>query len=229
MINATMPPPPRNYEQEVKVPGEAFLASTPSPKSHQWREHRYWREIHQDLYDSLHGICSYCASFTPRKKGEDANLDHTSIDHFIPKSQNHELAYEWSNFRLCRARLNNRKGDFTDVVDPYEIQNGHFKLNFQNFYIFADPSLPESEKSIITGSISRLELNNDDSYVNERARVIYSYSGSMMTFEAVGKFYPFIASEILAQDFDRNYLPAFRLALANPRIRDLLAQQGLIQ
>src|SRR5438128_10978898 len=106
MIHVTMPAPPAHYVPDVQRPGEAFIRATPSPPAAQWSAHRYWQLIHDDLYNGLRGICSYCASWSPRRS---ANDDHTSIDHYVPKNRVPRRAYAWTNFRLCRERLNHRK------------------------------------------------------------------------------------------------------------------------
>lgn len=227
MIRVQVPLPPPTYETQVRVPGQAFLTANPAPTRTDWQRHRYWRHIHSDLYEQVHGICSYCASFTPRRRSP-ASVDHTSIDHFVPKSRNSALAYEWANFRLCRARLNNRKADFDDVLDPYMIQDGWFRLSFMTFALSPNPTLPEERQREVRNSIARLELNSDDSYVNERARVIYSYADSKLSFAELTKRYPFIAAELASQDFDLVYLPHFKLVLANPRSRGALIRQGLM-
>lgn len=227
MINVIAPLPPAHYHAQVRVPGLAFLAGTPQPTRHDWSVHRYWKEVHEDLYLSLGGICSYCATFTPRRRGT-SGVDHTSIDHFIPKAKNHALAYEWSNFRLCRARLNNRKDNFQDVTDPYLISTGEFCLDFFNFSIYPKASLTVQKKNEIAQCLTRLELNTDDLYVNERARAVYSYVENKLSSQDLKKFFPFIASEMDSQEFDKNFLPTYVKALSSPKLRAALLAQGVL-
>jgi len=227
MISVPAPQPPGNYEADVRIPGTAFLAVHPHPSAEDWKGHRHWKAVHSYLYAEMHGICVYCASFTPRRSSR-TSIDHTSIDHFVPKGRNPALAFEWTNFRLCRARLNNRKGDFEDVIDPYLIQNGWFRLNFTTFALYPDSNLPLQIQQQIANSISRLGLNDDDAYVNERARVIYRYADAKLPYADIQRRYPFIASEMQAQNFDAAILPRFQIALANPRLRGVLVTQGWI-
>jgi hypothetical protein len=227
MINVSAPPIPEDFDLKVRTPGLQFLAQNPNPTKSDWKIHRYWKESHQHLYDSLGGICSYCAAFTPKRKTT-SGVDHTSVDHFIPKSKNSALAYEWSNYRLCRAKLNNKKGDYEDVIDPYLIDNGKFKLDFTRFHITHSPEVSAEEEVQIRATIARLGLNEDDSYVNERTRVIYSYSDGKMPLEWINRYYPFIGKEIVSQDFDSKFLPQFKRALANEKIKAALVSQGMI-
>jgi hypothetical protein len=212
MIPVSLPSPPAHYQSRVREPGLLFLAATPNPTSDEWGQHRYWQRIHGYLYNRHKGICVYCASWTPhpRRRG----VDHTSIDHFVPKSKDPALAYEWSNFRMVRAKLNNRKDSFEDVLDPCTLQPGWFRLNFTTFLLEADAALPARERMQVAATIQRLLLNGDPAYVNERARVVYRYAAGNMSFFDVEKFYPFIASEMLSTNFDLVFKPSIVAVLA---------------
>lgn len=207
MIQVTLPAPPANYLGEVKAPGETFLLSTPSPIAKDWRQHDYWRKIHKPLYKKLRGVCVYCASWTPRRSRSQIGIDSTSIDHFVPKSIEPNKAYEWSNFRLSRTRLNIRKGSHTDVIDPCVISDGWFILDFTTFLIKPAPSLSNDIVATITATINRLKLNDDNDYVNERIGIIRNYTLGKMTFLQLQEKYPFIAQQIRDQDFDRHFKP----------------------
>ncbi len=212
MIPVTLPAPPAHYVTRVRQPGMLFLAATPNPTSAEWNQHRYWQNIHEDLYRWHKGVCVYCASWTPhpRRRG----VDHTSIDHFVPKSKNLPLAYEWSNFRMVRSKLNNRKDYFEDVLDPCTLQPGWFRLDFTTFFLEPDAALPAKAQSQVAATIQRLLLNGDSAYVNERARVIYRYTAGRITFADIQRLYPFIASEMQAKNFDVVYKPSVVTALA---------------
>jgi len=205
MIKAEMSPPPLNYESEVNRPGKAFLRNNPNPTKRDWKSHRYWSKIHDYLYSEHNGICLYCASWTPRKK-QPNTLDNTSIDHFIPKTSDAQLAYEWSNFRLCRSRLNNYKSDFQDVLDPCSVSNDWFHLDFTSFLIKPSPHVADiSLKQNIVDTISRLHLNTDNDYVTERIQVIKEYSSDNLNLNILQEKFPFIASQMRVQNVDRTY------------------------
>ena len=213
MIPVSLPAPPAHYQTGVQQPGSAFLTAIPNPTNDECNRHRYWQRIHQDLYNWHHGVCVYCASWTPHPR-QRGGIDHTSIDHFVPKSQNRQLAYEWSNFRMVRSKLNNRKDSFQDVLDPCTLQPGWFRLNFTTFFLEPDSALPRQARLQVSSTIRRLLLNGDSAYVNERARAIYRYSAGNMTFGDVQRLYPFIASEMQAQKFDLVFKPSVAAVLA---------------
>jgi hypothetical protein len=210
MIQVALPSPPVNYESEVNIPGKAFLRNTSDPTKRDWKNHRYWYRIHDYLYNEHNGICLYCASWTPRRQQSNA-FDHTSIDHFIPKTSNAQLAYEWSNFRLCRSRLNNYKSDFQDVLDPCLVSNYWFYLDFTSFLIKSSPHVADiSLKQDIIGTINRLRLNTDNDYVNERIQAIREYSSNNLSLNILKEKFPFIADQMRIQNFDQNYKDRLR-------------------
>ena len=213
MIRVSLPASPAHYVSTVRQPGLAFLAATPHPTRDDWQRHRYWSEIHGYLYREHQGVCGYCASWTPRRPRK-GGPDHTSIDHFIPKSRDPQRAYEWENFRLARAKLNNRKADFEDVVDPCGIQAGWFQLSFSTFLIRPAADLPFVTQQRIRDTIARLELNSDPAYINERARVAYRYAAGKFPFNDLERLYPFVAAEMTAQHFDAVLKPSFLTVLA---------------
>ena len=206
MIHVNLPSPPANYESEVNLPGKAFLKNTPNPTKKDWKKHRYWSKIHDYLYDKHNGVCLYCASWTPRRRQQSPLLDHTSIDHFIPKTSDARFAYEWSNFRLCRSRLNNYKANFQDVLDPCFVSDDWFHLDFSSFLIRPSPHLADADlRQSVIDTVRRLRLNTDNDYVNERIQVVKEYSSGNLSLNTLKEKFPFIAYQMGIQNFDENY------------------------
>jgi len=200
MIRIAAVPPAPNYEFSVRHPGSQFLALSPSPSSAQFRQHNYWSRIHQYLYDSYSGICSYCASWIPRATHL-ASDHHSSVDHFLPKSHYPELAYQWTNFRISRKDINENKGDDCEIVDQFYIENGWFELDFLSCRIKASPQAHPILRQRIQHTIQILQLN-EVPLIDERTQVIGNYAHDRMPFADLDRFYPFIAREVARQNFD---------------------------
>ena len=200
MIPVTPAPEPPGFNAQVRVPGNLFLAPHPQPTSNQWRHHDYWRSALTDLHTAYRGICSYCSSSTPRSPS--GAQEGSSVDHFVPKSVVPSQAYEWGNFRLSRPSLNNYKDDNQDVLDPFTLQPGWFHLNFTTFLIQPNPAILLADRARVSATISRLRLNADSRYVNERLQIVRAYCLGSATFDQLLRTYPFIASEMTRQDFD---------------------------
>ena len=163
---------PIDFNNKVRQPGAAFLHTTPHPSAAAWRRHDYWRRAIDDLRLAYHNICSYSGSWTKTNVGGTSTLQDSSVDHFIPKSSTPAQAYKWANFRLSRARLNNRKDNNNDVLDPFTLPGRWFTLDFRSFLISPNHALSGSEKRRVQKTIDRLGLNTDNDYVQERVEVV---------------------------------------------------------
>lgn len=216
LIVVAVSPAPAHYAARVRDRGARFLARTPNPRQTDWKRHAYWRDIHDDLYQLHVGICMYCASWTPRRLGN-SGTEHTSVDHFVPKSVDPPRAYAWDNFRLCRSRLNRRKSNFQDVLDPFIVNNDWFTLQFTTFLIVPTEGLARELATRVEASIDRLQLNADTDYVNERIGAVREYSLGKVTLARLRSKYPFIAEQMQRQDFDRVFKNRFETYFGAPR------------
>ena len=144
------------------------------------------------------------------RSGQRSGPEDGTVDHFIPKSYDPEQAYEWSNYRLSRRRMNERKGNHDDVLDPFSLAVGWFKIDFRTFQLLPNSTLSEIERSRIIAAIERLGLNSDNDYVNERIGAIREYCLGYATITQLERKYPFLADEMIDQGFDRYYLPQMR-------------------
>ncbi len=218
LIKLTPVAEPLDFNGKVRVPGTAFLIRTPNPNHQQWRRNDYWRLALGDLFGAYNGICAYCSSWTFRTDRTTRPQDGT-VDHFVPKSVVPVQAYEWVNFRLCRRRLNERKGNNRDVLDPFTIAPGWFGLDFRTFRLIPNQVLSSMDSAYVVATIDRLQLNDDNDYVNERIGAIREYCLGRATISQLDKWYPFLAAEMRVQGFDTNYFPKLRAFFAqNTRI-----------
>ncbi|MDP2862410.1 MAG: hypothetical protein Q8N95_06425 [Desulfobacterales bacterium] len=213
LIPVTPVAEPADFDQKVRVPGTAFLRTTPTPNGPQWKRKDYWRRALGDLFGAYGGICAYCASWTKRATKTSTPQD-SSIDHFVPKSAVPTQAYEWDNFRLCRSRLNMRKDSNRDVLDPFSLAPGWFTLDFRTFFLVPKTNLHAFDRKRVKDTIDRLQLNDDNDYVNERIGAIREYCLGKATFAQLFNHYPFIAAEMRAQNFDTTFLPRMRVFFA---------------
>ena len=183
---------PSVFQVRVRDPGHRFLLEKPHPSEAEWYGHEYWRRVLIDMRSAYSQVCSYSATWIP------ASVGNHSIDHFVPKSHNPMLAYEWTNYRYVSARFNARKG-VKSIVDPFALQPGWFVLDFASFLIFPDFALDDASQEVITQTIEILKLNSDDDLVNERMTYFDEYRKGEVTFSHLKKRAPFIAFEVERQ------------------------------
>lgn len=114
----------------------------------------YWVESLDDLMEKYHQICAYSCFRIHSVTGA------RSVDHFAAKSHDWRHVYEWSNYRLCCARLNSRKNILGSLVDPFKMQPGWFRLELLGFQVHPDRTLSKAMQARIQRTIDRLGLND---------------------------------------------------------------------
>lgn len=192
MIPVTPQPEPDDFDEKVRRKGLKYLQengieldrSLPSGT----KLPSYWRDCLDDLYSRYHGLCAYLAIFFERVTGGG------SVDHFIAKSKRADLAYEWSNYRLASSIMNSRKGEFDDVLDPFEIHEDMFHLELVSGRIYPNPRLPAGELRRVTNTITRLGLD-DPGCRETRARHYQYYCEESYTGDFLKRHSPFVWRE----------------------------------
>jgi hypothetical protein len=187
-------PEPEDFDELVRKRGKKFLSkfTTSKPTSKQWSSNDYWNEVRTCFYDAYQRICAYSAHWIPPTA-------NPNIDHYIPKSVNKDLAYEWSNYRLACPLANTLKRDYQDVVDPFTLKKESFFLDFPSLLISVNPTLEVKEIAELERTIQRLKLNSDN-FVNERSNWLQPYCLEKADFSFLKRRAPFIAYELERQD-----------------------------
>lgn len=157
MIRVTAKAPPDDFDVKVRQPGLRWLESRPLPLDRpvppKTKLEPYWRKCLPQLRDAYQGICAYTALWVEEVTG------FQTVDHFVAKSRAAaKLAYEWSNYRFASGRMNSRKREFDDVVDPFEVAANTFSLNITSGTIAATPG--HRDESAARATIKRLGLND---------------------------------------------------------------------
>ncbi|OQD49156.1 hypothetical protein BWZ29_12060 [Enterobacter cancerogenus] len=158
MLCVTPQPEPEEFDAKVRQKGLAHLqaknidVTQPLPKG--TIINSYWVDCLDDLYSSYSGVCAYVAVHFERITG------NGSVDHFAAKSTRADLAYEWTNYRLSCSRMNSRKNNYDDVLDPFDVNDGDFFLELVTGAIYPNPSSPRIDE--VTATITRLKLDATD-------------------------------------------------------------------
>ena len=190
MIHVDIQPPPDDFEVKVAVKGQAFLAKNPNPSS--WKNKEFWRDAIDDLRQAYNDICAYSCHWIPNDTGS------STVDHYFPKSIAPHLAYSWDNYRLASSRMNSRKREFLDVLDPFEIETGWFMLDFSTIHVKPLLDLDNVMLGKILRTIERLQLN-DERLIKARLKWILDYCYGPLDFDYLKSHAPFIAFELERQ------------------------------
>ena len=83
-----------------------------------------------------------------------------SVEHFIPKSINPWLAYEWDNYRLACRKANSDR-DKKPVIDPFLVGPDDFRLDLFTQKLFPNPILSKQKQQEVKDTIDNIDLNCD--------------------------------------------------------------------
>lgn len=150
----------------------------------------YWTRAIDDLMAAYRRICSYsCFAIHPVTGA-------ASVDHMVPVSHDWQRVYEWSNYRLAAKDLNARKGDFVDVLDPFDVAAGWFRMDFVRFELHPGPGVDPGVGERIRDTIARLRLNTRK--LRERRRLDYvRYREGRVDFPTLVEESPLVAREVV--------------------------------
>ena len=109
----------------------------------------------------------------------------------VPKSTDWRLVYEWRNYRLSCLRMNRKKREFTDVLDPFCIDDDWFVMDVVEFRLHPGPSLDASRKQSVAATINRLGLNDLD-WCETRRQHVDQYREHRL-LHIVEILFPFVA------------------------------------
>ena len=186
MIRVQPQPEPDDFDAKVRQPGlRALAADAGEPPS-------LWRDCSLQLWEAYRGVCSYLCVHIPQ------GTALRSVDHFLAKSKRRDLIYEWSNYRLACSLMNSRKREFDDVLDPFEVEDGWFILEFSFLQILPNPELDEATQARVQATIDRLKLN-DNECLQARATYFEPYQEGKLSFDQLARWSPFVAAEMKRQ------------------------------
>ena len=192
MIPVTPQPEPKNFDTQVRQKGLRWLAKNDiditAPLPSGTKLPPFWRDCLDELHHGYGDVCAYLAVSFERTTGTG------TVEHFCPKSLRPDLAYEWCNYRLACSAINSRKREFTDILDPFEIEDGLFYLELVSGHIFPNPQLPASLQQKIQATIDRLKLDHPDNN-KMRAEHYQLYCEGKITSEYLKGYSPFVWKE----------------------------------
>lgn len=208
MIKVVPAAEPADFDTKVRQPGLraiAELVGAPSLSSRPGRPRRVvattreaipadqfpaiWTEALPDLLAAYGRVCAYMSFYIERVTGA------ASIDHMLPKSLTWSEVYEWNNYRLACSLMNSRKNAYQDVLDPFEIEDGWFCLEWVDYQVIPDPSLAPEVLQQVEATIQRLRLND---YECRRLREEYvaDFLRGDISLDHLHRRAPFLAREV---------------------------------
>jgi hypothetical protein len=218
MIHVELAPRPPGFDEEVRNPGLSAIAELvgepptivrPGPRRKQAvvngvpvtrREDlpssafpAYWQEGWlQALLAAYRRICAYVCVYIEPVTGA------ATVDHLIPKSVAWDRVYEWDNYRLACSVMNSRKHVAREVLDPFEIETGWFRLELVGFQVVPEPDLDAGLNQQVNDTIARLALNDEECRAL-RAQYAVDYWEGLIKLAYLERRAPFVALELRRQ------------------------------
>ena len=200
MIRVQRQPEHPDFDQNVRQPGLRFLRRQRNPTAASFKKGNYWRRARDQLREAYSGVCAYTAMYL---------MGEGSVDHYYPKIKYPHLAYEWTNYRYSSPRINARKGDSEEVVDPFLVGTGWFVLGLPDCLVRAGDGLDDPLRHRVNTTIDVLELNDDDRLVQERCDLLMELADGNVTMAFLDKRYPFLSAEVKRQGVEENLKQIF--------------------
>ncbi len=185
-----MQPEPTSFDAEVRKKGNKNVA-----ERHVYLRQvgyarfdykPYWRQCLPQLHRAYDGVCAYLCVYIELPVGG------VTVDHFVAKSMQPEHAYEWSNYRLACAAMNTFKNEYDDVLDPFSLVDGTFRLELTSGRIFPSPQLLVTEQTLAAEkTIKRLRLDAPNNR-ELRARHFSDFVQGCFTAAYLKRISPFV-------------------------------------
>ena len=177
-------PEPENFDLQVRQPGNHWLAknSDKPPKD-------FWSLCKPSLAQAFDHRCAYTAMRIPNGIG--------TTDHYRSKQHACQLSYEWSNYRYALGRVNGCKGTYDDrILDPFEVQNDWFRIQLPDLQLVLTDQIPLELRDKAEFTIKKLQLQNSEWVINQRAHYYDSYRSGEITLAYLEKIAPLIAAAV---------------------------------
>jgi len=148
MIRVPLATEPPTFDNTVRRPGLSAIAemvgepstvARPGPCRKKIADHRadippssypdFWTRAIDDLLTKYDRCCAFLACYIHPATGV------ATVDHMVPKSRSWDTVYEWSNYRLASHLMNSLKSDTTAFLDPFEIEDDWFGLEWVGFEV----------------------------------------------------------------------------------------------
>ncbi len=205
MIPVAAAAEPAHFHADVRVPGRLAIARLVGKKPAKGKQKKIatteskipaakfpplWRDVIPDLRTLYAGRCAYSALYIERGTGT------ASVDHFVPKSRDWRLVYEWSNYRLSSLRVNAKKNNNPNFVDPFDVKDGWFALELVGLQVIRGPKAPKAELARIDACLPALNM---PSFIEQRAEYLDEYRNKHIDLDYLSRRAPFLAAELRRQ------------------------------
>lgn len=220
MIRVELVDEPESFDETVRKPGLRAIAELVGEEGLSARRGRprkvvaptrenipadkfpaVWTNALPDLMEAYGRLCAYICIYIERVTGGG------SVDHMLPKSCSWQDVYEWKNYRLACTLMNARKNNYQDVLDPFEVEDGWFRIELVSYQVIPGEGLDPMTKARVLATIERLKLNDHDC-LKVREEYATAFFDGDIKLDYLRRRAPFLAREIEGLGADERILGA---------------------
>ena len=188
MIRVEESPPPENFDQDVRVPGERWLAGHPTG-----RPPGLWTRVTPALADAFAGRCAYAAMLLGAKG---------TVDHFVSVAEDRTRAYDWCNYRYASDWANRVKGEAraAELLDPFEVEDDWFEILLPSLQLVVTDRCPPALRARAAHTLERLRLGHDEDILRVRREWLAMYEEGELSQAGLARVAPLIARAVRKRD-----------------------------
>lgn len=175
---------PKNFDAEVKTPGNQWLKDNPQAT----RPKALWAAYTPHLSDGFAGLCGYAAMYDPTGG---------TVDHYLSFKNHSTKTYEWSNYRFASATLNSSKRNADDtVLDPFEVGADWFEIELPSLQMRTTDAVPDSHKAKAEFTLARLKLRDGERVIRWRQSWYALYQSGDLSLDGLRAMAPLLAQAV---------------------------------
>jgi len=175
---------PGQFDDDVRKPGTAWLASNPAAK----RPSPFWNQYTRHLSDGFLKLCGYAAMMDPTGG---------TVDHYLSYKNHPAKTYDWANYRFASGTLNASKKTADDtVLDPYQVGAGWFEILLPSLQLQVTDKVPLKFRAKAEFTLKRLKLRDGERVIRWRQSYYELYKSGDLTLEGLRKAAPLIAEAV---------------------------------
>jgi hypothetical protein len=175
---------PEHFDKKCRTKGNAWLIENPGAK----RPKDLWSPFRLALADGFANRCGYGAMYIPSG----------TVDHFVSCDEDRDMSYEWSNYRYVDGWINSAKSKkkSTDLLDPFEIEDGWFEVILPSLQLVLTDAVPEGHRVKAEKTLRDLPIRDDERLVRTRREWLRMFEENELNLEGLWKKAPLIAAAI---------------------------------
>lgn len=122
-----------------------------------------------------------------------------SVDHWVSIHEDRSRAYDWTNYRFASPWMNACKARVlsTEILDPYDVQDGWFEVLLPSLQLVVTEALPEEIRGRAERVLHRLRLADDERVLRQREEWYRMYRSRQLTLEGLARRAPLIARAVV--------------------------------